>query len=150
MRLGVSREPVKFSSSFRGAQSASPESISANAGVMDSGLAAARRSGMTSKHLQTPRVTGRIHAIALRRLRQRVLGLGIGPVEPERERFPVGALDGRAAPDTQARRGVAIGIDIEADAFLVERSRNPFDESRLRIRSEPGDRGVDDFQAYRR
>src|SRR4029079_10577542 len=31
----------------------------------------------------------------LRRLRQRILGLGVGPVEPECERFDIGVLDGR-------------------------------------------------------
>src|SRR3984885_6986296 len=87
--------------------------------------------------------------IALSRLPQRVLGLGVGPVEPVRQRFHVGALDGRAAPDAQARRCVPIGIDVEGDAFLVERGRQPFDESRLRFRGKPGDRRIDDLQTNR-
>src|SRR5262249_53390749 len=44
----------------------------------------------------------------LRRLGQRVLGARKGPVEPLGERLDVAALDGRAAPDAQARRSVAI------------------------------------------
>ena len=43
-----------------------------------------------------------------RRLRQRGLGFGEGPVEPWRQRLDVARLDGRAAPDAQARRRVAV------------------------------------------
>ncbi len=61
--------------------------------------------------------------IALRRLRQRVLALGEGPVEPRRQRLDVGALDGRAAPDAQARRRIAIGVDVVGDALLLQARR---------------------------
>ena len=46
-----------------------------------------------------------------------------GPVEPGHQRFEVGGLDGRAAPDAQAGRRVAIGADVVGDAFLVEQRR---------------------------
>src|SRR5215218_3723039 len=39
-------------------------------------------------------------------------GLGVGPVEPGKESLDVGRLDRRAAPDAQARRGIAIGRDV--------------------------------------
>ena len=43
-----------------------------------------------------------------------------GPVEPRPERFDVGGVDGRAAPDAQARRGVAIAGDVVGRAFRLE------------------------------
>jgi hypothetical protein len=43
-----------------------------------------------------------------------------GPVEPGPERLDVGGVDGRAAPDAQARRGVAVAGDVEGGAFLLE------------------------------
>src|SRR6516162_2132368 len=55
-----------------------------------------------------------------RRLRQRVLGLGESPVEPQGECLDVGALHRRAAPDAQARRRVTISIDVEGDALLLQ------------------------------
>src|SRR5437879_1303475 len=68
--------------------------------------------------------------IGLRRLRQRVLGLGEGPVEPLRERFHIARLDGRAAPDAQPRRRIAVGIDVVGHAFLLERRGEVLDEGR--------------------
>src|SRR5215510_7985442 len=56
-----------------------------------------------------------------RRLRQRVLGLGEGPVEPQGERLDIGALHRRAAPDAQARRRITISIDVVGDALLLQR-----------------------------
>ena len=73
------------------------------------------------------------------------LALAIGPVEPQRQRFDIGALDGRAAPDAQARRRVAIGGDVVGDAFLVERGGDAFDEGRLRVGGKPGHRRIDDL-----
>ena len=70
-------------------------------------------------------------------MRERVLGLGVGPVEPVRERFDVGALDGRAAPDPQARRRIAVGADVVGDAFLLERCGNALGERRLGLGRKP-------------
>ena len=70
---------------------------------------------------------------ASRRLRQRVPALGEGPVEPQRQRLDIGALDGRAAPDAQAGRRIAVGIDVIGDALLLQRGGNALDERRLRL-----------------
>ena len=43
-----------------------------------------------------------------------------GPVEPGAERLDVVGVDGGAAPDAQARRGVAIGGDVVGRAFELE------------------------------
>src|SRR5271169_712534 len=86
----------------------------------------------------------------LRRLGERVLGLDVSPVEPQRERLDVGPFDGRAAPDAQARRRVAIGIDVVSDAFLVERRRDALNEGGLCVGRQPADVRIDDFQADRR
>jgi hypothetical protein len=67
-----------------------------------------------------------------RRLRQRALGLGEGPVEPLRQYLDVARFDGRAAPDAQARRGIAIMGDVVARAFLLDRRRETLGEGRLR------------------
>src|SRR6516162_10125895 len=88
--------------------------------------------------------------LSLSRFRQRIFGPGIGPIEPARERFDIGALDGRAAPNAQAWRRIPISVDVEGDAFFIESGGDAFDESRLCLRREPGDRGIDDFQTYRR
>src|SRR5262249_8760170 len=58
---------------------------------------------------------------------KRRLGLGIGPVKPQRERCDVGSLHRRAAPDAQARRRIAIGVDVMGHAFFVERRGNALD-----------------------
>src|SRR5215472_574848 len=87
--------------------------------------------------------------MASRRLQQRVLASGKRPVEPERERLDIGALDGRAAPDAQAGRCVAVGIDVVGDAFLLQRGGHALDERGLRLGRKPADRGVDHLQADR-
>src|SRR6185369_10396788 len=40
------------------------------------------------------------------------LDFRIGPVQPGQQRFQIALLDGGAAPDAQARGGVAIGADV--------------------------------------
>src|SRR3546814_9949307 len=54
-----------------------------------------------------------------------------GPVEPGAERFDIGGVDGRAAPDAQARRGIAIAGDIMGRPFGVEQPRELLDEVRI-------------------
>src|SRR5262249_3284849 len=107
-------------------------------------------SGSNMAGLDGTSVRARPDASASRRLGQRVLGLGEGPVEPERERLDVGGLDGCAAPDAQARRRITISVDIVGDAFLFERGRQALDEGCLRLGRQRRDRGVDHFQAHRR
>src|SRR5437762_9507488 len=87
--------------------------------------------------------------IGLRRLRERVLGLGKSPVEPLRERFDVACFNGRAAPHAQARWRIAIGVDVVGDAFLLERCGEVLDEGRLRIGREREYGRVDDLEAHR-
>src|SRR5258707_14626625 len=79
-----------------------------------------------------------------RRLRQRVLGPGEGPIQPAGERLDVGRLDGRAAPDAQTRRRVAIMGEIVAGAFLLDHGGEAFGETRLRIAGKRGHRRVAD------
>ena len=73
-----------------------------------------------------------------------------GPVEPGRQRLDVGRLDGGAAPDAQARRGVAIGADVVGDAFaspaaeVIALAKAAAASARQR-----GDGGVDDLEADR-
>src|SRR5207249_9534632 len=67
------------------------------------------------------------------RLRQRLLALGEGPVEPQRERLDIRALDRRTAPDAQARRRIAVSIDVVSDALLLERGGDALDEAGLRF-----------------
>src|SRR4051812_29749684 len=45
---------------------------------------------------------------------------GEGPVEPGGQCVDVGGVDGCAAPDPQARRGVAVAADVQRHAFLLE------------------------------
>jgi len=56
--------------------------------------------------------------------------LGEGPVEPEGQRFDVGCLDRRAAPDAQAGRSVAIAADVEGDLLLLQRAGERLGERR--------------------
>src|SRR5712672_4070979 len=84
-----------------------------------------------------------------RRLRQRVLGPGEGPIEPIGERLDVARLDGRAAPDAQARRRVAIMGEIVAGAFLLDHGGEVLGETRLRVGGELGHRRIDDLEADR-
>src|SRR5882757_10249373 len=80
-----------------------------------------------------------------RRLRERRLGLGKGPVDPLRQQRDVGGFHGGAAPDPQARRGIAVIRKVVAGAFLLDLRYQLFRELRLRIRGERGDRGIDDL-----
>src|SRR5712671_7773062 len=84
-----------------------------------------------------------------RRLRQRVLGPGEGPVEPAGERLDVVRLDGRAAPDAQAGRRVAIMGEIVAGAFLLDHGGEAFGETRLRVGGKLGHRRIDDLETDR-
>src|SRR5690606_11852627 len=51
-----------------------------------------------------------------------------GPVEPGTERLDVGGVDGRAAPDAKARRGIAIAGDVVSRAFLLQQAGESLDE----------------------
>src|SRR3954454_13545916 len=82
-------------------------------------------------------------------LRQRGLGLGIGPVEPLRQRIEVGLLHRRTAPDAKPRRRVAIGVDVVGDAFLLERGSDPLDELRLRVGGKLHHHGIHHLEADR-
>ena len=84
---------------------------------------------------------------SLRRLGERVLAVGEGPVEPVRQRFDVGTLDGRAAPDAQARRRVAVGADVVGDALLLERGREFLTNAACASAESFSDGGIDDLQA---
>src|SRR5262249_18435704 len=53
---------------------------------------------------------------ASRRLAQCFLALRERPIEPGHERLDVGGLDGRAAPDAQTGRRVALERDVVGDA----------------------------------
>src|SRR3546814_17599355 len=64
----------------------------------------------------------------------------IGPVEPGTERFNVGGLYRRAAPDAQARRGVAIARDVIGGAFLLPQGGEALDEGFVRALSRQADR----------
>src|SRR5580658_9464056 len=87
-------------------------------------------------------------AIGLRSLRQRGLGLGVGPVEPQRQRLDVAALHGRAAPHPQTRRRIAIGVDVVGYGLFLERGGDAFDEGGLRVCGKPRYRRIDHFQAH--
>src|ERR1043166_2434814 len=80
---------------------------------------------------------------ASRCLAQRVLALRERPIEPGGEPLDVGGLDGRAAPDAQAGRRVAIERDIIGDAFFLERRRHAAGEGCPRIERQRRDRRID-------
>src|SRR3546814_20854597 len=67
-----------------------------------------------------------------------------GPVEPGAERFDIGGVDGRAAPDAQARRGIAIAGDIMGRPFGVEQPRDLLDAVRIRAFDPTGRKSVRD------
>ena len=48
------------------------------------------------------------------------LDLGEGPIEPWQERFDVGRVDGRATPDAEPVRCIAVAAEVVAHAFFVE------------------------------
>src|SRR6516164_6177859 len=48
------------------------------------------------------------------------LDLCVGPVEPRQQGLQITLLDGGAAPDAQARRGVAIGTDVVARLLALQ------------------------------
>src|SRR4029077_12540563 len=79
---------------------------------------------------------------------KRGLGLVAGPIQPRRQRFDIGAFHGRAAPDAQARRRVAMGIDVVGDAFFFQHRRDAFDECPLRVGAQPGHGRIHDLQAH--
>src|SRR5579863_1060788 len=70
-----------------------------------------------------------------------------GVVEPASQRLDVGGLDGRAAPDAQARRRVAIGADVEGDLLLLDETRDSLRERGLPVGGKRGDNGIDELQA---
>src|SRR5690242_13881612 len=63
-----------------------------------------------------------------RRLRQRSLGFGKSPVDPPRQQGDVACFHGRAAPDAQTRRRIAIMRKIEARTFLLNQRNELFGE----------------------
>ena len=79
------------------------------------------------------------------RLGELGLGFGEGPVEPRRQRFDIVSLDGRAAPDAQARRRIAIGTDVVGDAFLFEQRRSLW-RTRPAPSAEPATAGSTTFR----
>src|SRR6188768_1260979 len=48
---------------------------------------------------------------------------GEGPVEPGRQGLDIRGVDGGAAPDAQAGRGVAVAADVEGGALFLELGR---------------------------
>src|SRR5207244_3506923 len=71
-----------------------------------------------------------------RGFRQRGLGLREGPVDPRRQRLEIGSLDGRAAPDAQARRRIAMRRDVVGGAFLLDARDEILHEGPLRVDRE--------------
>ena len=64
----------------------------------------------------------------------------LGPVEPRPERFDVGGVDRRAAPDAKARRRVAIAGDVVGRAFRLEQARR---SALMKSASAPSTRQAD-------
>ena len=73
---------------------------------------------------------------------QAAFALGVGPVEPGPERLDIGGVDGRAAPDAQARRGVAIAGDVVGGAFLLEQAGDLLDEGLVGALDGQADAGL--------
>src|ERR1700761_2495069 len=68
-----------------------------------------------------------------------------GPVEPGAQSLDVRGLDRRAAPDAQARRGVAVAADVEGHALLLEQRSELLGEVGLGRFRRAGDALVDDL-----
>eukprot|EP01136_Pigoraptor_vietnamica_P033668 Opistho-1_new@96758 len=67
---------------------------------------------------------------------------GVSPVEPRAERFDIGGVDGRAAPDAKARRRVAIARDVISRAFGFEQRGELLDEALVGARNRQADRSL--------
>src|SRR3546814_9085950 len=72
---------------------------------------------------------------------QKSLERSVSPVEPRAERFDIGGVDGRAAPDAQPRRRVAIARDVVCRAFGFEQAGEFLDEIRIRSGDRQAHRG---------
>src|SRR6476620_8026406 len=94
------------------------------------------------------------HARAAARPGNRYLsGLGerrllhrVRPVEPIGQDAEVRRLDGRAGPDAEMRRRVAMEVDVVGDAFLVQARGDVLEERLLRLFVEASDLRIDDLQ----
>src|SRR5215203_2630862 len=71
---------------------------------------------------------------------------GGGPVEPQRQRLHIITFNGRATPNAQTGRCVAIGIDVIGHAFILQCGAQAFHKRRLRLGRQLADRGIDYFQ----
>ena len=120
--------------------------VPAKAGNLFSAMCVVSLCAIVTTRRMGPRLRGDDE---LGRLCQRVLGLGERPVEPERERLDVVRLHGRAAPDAQAGRRVAVGVYVVGDALLFERGGEALHERGLRVRRELEHRRIDHLQADR-
>src|SRR5690606_28620414 len=65
------------------------------------------------------------------------------------KRLDVRGLDGRAAPDAQARRRVAIAADVEGDLFFLEPSGDVLRDRGLTLGVEAGEPRIGELQADR-
>src|SRR5690242_13309382 len=75
-------------------------------------------------------------AAFLRGFRQRGLGLSEGPIDPRRQCLEIGSLDGRAAPDAQAGRRIAMRRDVVGRALLLDARDEVLHEGPLRVDRE--------------
>lgn len=97
-----------------------------------------------------PEISGRGGASSLRRLlaepglrfRERIR-------DPRQQRLQVARLHGRAAPDAQAGRSVAVMAEIVAGAGLLDDRDHLLGEGRLRIGRQRRHRRVGELQAHR-
>src|SRR5687768_9992519 len=64
------------------------------------------------------------------------------PIEPRPERLDIGGVDGRAAPDPQARRGVAVTGDVVGRALGFEQTGEPLDEVCIGVCDRQADAGL--------
>src|SRR6266568_1365943 len=131
--------------------SPSPRSYGERARVRGICQRARRLEPLTRRYAPTsPRNNGaRSKTETLRGLRQRRLHLGERPIDPLRQQRNVVGFDGRAAPDSQARRRIAIVREIVTGAFLLYEGNELLGEVDLRVRRQRGDRGIDHLHAHR-